>query len=115
MSSLKLIAQIASVLLIIAGLFHIAMTDENYDTGSTEALWFMGSGLMLIASGLFSFTAIRSCERDGLIGAGIVNLAGLILSLMAIQTIAAGHTYLLLVLYVLCLIGVIYRLIPRQS
>ena len=112
---MKAISLLASLILVLMGVFHITMTDDNYDLGSSESLWFIGSGLLLIASGLSSFTAIKSCDRDSLIAAGIVNLGGIGLAIMAIRWINGAHTYLLLALFVICLIGVLYRLIPRQS
>jgi hypothetical protein len=112
---MKVVGLIASALLVLIGLLHISMTAQNYQSGSAEALWFIGSGMLLIASGIYSFTAIRTCERDALIGAGLVSIGGVILSIIALNSIDGSHTYILLTLYALCLITNIYRLFPRQS
>lgn len=112
---MKTVGLIASTLLVLIGVIHITMTNQSYESGTPEALWFIGSGMLLIASGIYSYTAIRTCERDALIGAGLVSIGGVILSVMALQTIDGLHTYILLILFVLCLIANIYRLFPRQS
>ncbi len=61
---LKTLHKISSILLIILGVVHTALTPVFYGRFSLNALWFAGSGLAMLFVGFLNITLSRAGGRD---------------------------------------------------
>lgn len=101
-----ILTRIAAGALVFFGIVHVAMTARNYQVSSAEALWFAGSGIMLIASGLLTLSATPPGARIARVSSLIVNLLAFTLAIFAIPILRGPHVYLLTVFIIAALIGV---------
>jgi hypothetical protein len=103
---MSILARIAAGGLVFLGIVHVFMTSRNYQTDSAEALWFAGSGIMLIATGLLTFCATMPNARAARVSSIIVNLLAFTLAIFAVVIIQQPHVYLLLAFQIAALVGV---------
>ena len=103
---MEILTRIAAGALVFFGVVHLALTGRNYQLASAEALWFAGTGIMLIAAGLLTYCASLRNARSARVCSLIVNVAGFTLAIMAVPILQAPHTYLLIVFFLGALIGV---------
>ncbi|HEY0809409.1 MAG TPA: hypothetical protein VGD49_04570 [Longimicrobiales bacterium] len=103
---MSMLARIAAGGLVFLGVVHVALTGRNYQINSAEALWFAGTGIMLIAAGLLTLSASMPAARIARISSVIVNLLGFTLAVLAVPILQQPHVYLLLVFFILALISV---------
>jgi hypothetical protein len=103
---LKPLARIAAGGLVFIGIVHVAVTGRNYDLASSEALFFAGSGLMLIAAGLLTYSATMAEARVARLSSVVVNLLGFTLAIFAVPILQQPHVYLLIAFYIIALISV---------
>ena len=101
-----ILTRIAAGALVFFGIVHVAMTASNYQLNSAEALWFAGSGIMLIASGLLTLSATSPGARVARVSSLIVNLLAFTLAIFAIPILHEPHIYLLTAFLISALIGV---------
>lgn len=101
-----ILARIAAGGLVFLGVLHVALTSRNYQVNSAEALWFAGTGIMLIAAGLLTLCASMPGARMARVSSIIVNLLGFTLAIVAVPVLQQPHVYLLMGFFVLGLIGV---------
>ena len=101
-----ILTRIAAGALVFFGVVHVAMTARNYQLNSAEAIWFAGSGIMLIASGLLTLSATAPGARIARVCSIIVNLLAFSLGMLAIAVVPGPHIYLLVAFIVAALIGV---------
>jgi hypothetical protein len=110
-----ILARIAAGALVFFGVVHAALTTRNYQINSAEALWFAGTGIMLIAAGLLTLCASMPAARMARVSSIIVNLLGFTLAVLAVPVIQQPHVYLLILFFVLALIGVSALIIKTPS
>ena len=101
-----ILTRIAAGALVFFGFVHILLTTRNYQLASAEALWFAGTGVMLVASGLLTLSASVPGARIARLCSLVVNLLGFTLAIFAVPVLQEPHVYLLIVAYVAALIGV---------
>ena len=112
---MKPLARISAGGLVFLGIVHCAVTPRMYDLATAEALWFAGSGVMLIAAGLLTFCATMDAARAARVSSVIVNLLGFTLAIFAVPVIQEPHLYLLIAFYILALISVSMLMFKSQS
>ncbi|HEY0670817.1 MAG TPA: hypothetical protein VGD27_01060 [Longimicrobiales bacterium] len=100
------LARIAAGGLVFLGVVHALMTSRNYQLASAEALWFAGTGLMLIAAGLLTYCATMRDANAARMAALIVNLFGFTLACFAVPILQEPHVYLLIAFFAAALISV---------
>lgn len=66
---MKKIHTIASVLIVILGCLHIAVTFFNYHGLSYDAVWFLGTGVGIVLAGFMNIAMLRDCGKDTVIWA----------------------------------------------
>ena len=103
---MAILARIAAGALVFFGVVHAALTGRNYQISSAEALWFAGTGIMLIAAGLLTLSATMPGARIARVSSVIVNLLGFTLAVFAVPVLQQPHVYLLILFFVLALIGI---------
>jgi hypothetical protein len=103
---MEILTRIAAGGLVFLGVVHIALTGRNYQIPSAEALWFAGTGIMLIAAGLLTYCASLRSVPGARVSSLIVNLLGFTLGIMAVPTLQQPHVYLLIAFFLVALIGV---------
>ena len=64
---MRLIAIIATVLIVALGLLHCCFTFYNYDGLSLDAVWFLGSGVAIVLAGFVNIAALRDGGKDTVI------------------------------------------------
>jgi hypothetical protein len=101
-----ILARIAAGALVFMGALHTGLTGRNYQISSAEALWFAGTGIMLIAAGLLTLSASMPGARVARVSSIIVNLLGFTLAVFAVPVLQQPHVYLLVAFFILALIGV---------
>jgi hypothetical protein len=97
--------RMASVALIVLGIAHALFTSSAYPGLTPETLWFAGTGLMLIATGLLNLRLQADRARRGAFAIAAVNGLALVLAVAAAYVIRQVHAYVLAALLVLCLVG----------
>jgi hypothetical protein len=112
---MSILARIAAGGLVFMGVVHLLLTSRNYQVDSAEALWFAGSGIMLIATGLLTFCATMPNARAARISSLIVNLLAFTLAIFAVVIIQQPQVYLLLGFQVAALIGVSGLMFKSQT
>jgi hypothetical protein len=112
---MSILARIAAGGLVFTGVIHLFYTSRNYQIDSAEALWFAGSGIMLIATGLLTFCATMPNARAARISSLIVNLLAFTLAIFAVVIIQQPQVYLLLGFHVAALIGVSGLMFKSQT
>lgn len=105
-----ILARIAAGALVFFGVVHVAMTARNYQLSSAEAMWFAGTGVMLIAAGLLTLCASLATNRLCRMCSIIVNLLGFTLGIFAVPVIQQPHLYVLILFFVAALTGVSVQL-----
>jgi hypothetical protein len=85
---------------------HIALTGQNYQLVSAEALWFAGTGVMLIAAGLLTYCASIPGARSARVCSLIINVLGFSQAIMAVPILQQPQVYVLIVFFLAALIGV---------
>ncbi len=103
---MNVLARIAAGGLVFLGVVHTVLTSRNYEIDSPEALWFAGTGVMLIAAGLLTLVATQPTARAARVPSIIVNLLGFTLAIFAVVVIQQPQVYLLIAFFVAALIGV---------
>ncbi len=103
---MSILARIAAGALVFFGIVHAATTGDNYQLDSAEALWFAGTGVMLIAAGLLTYCATLRDARAARVSSLVVNLLGFTLACFAVPVIHEPHVYLLIAFFAFALIGV---------
>ena len=103
---MMILTRVAAGALVFFGIVHLALTGRTYQLSSAEALWFAGSGIMLIASGLLTLTASLPDARMARICSLIVNLLVFSLGMLAIPVLQEPHVYLLVGFVIAALLGV---------
>jgi hypothetical protein len=88
------------------GLLHTALTYPLYAALSAPALWFAGTGLLLVAIAALNWIVLRMQARDSAIARVVtaVNAAGLVLALLVLRVVPEPPTYVLLVLFAIAVI-----------
>lgn len=109
------LARIAAGALVCFGLLHLGMTPRSYALSSREALWFAGTGIMLIAAGLLTFAATLSAERFTRFSSIVVNLLGFTLAILAVPALDQPHVYVLIVFFAAALAGVSALIFQRGT
>src|SRR4051794_27060405 len=66
---MKRVQLIASILVVILGLLHIAVTFHDFDHLSINAVWFAGSGVAIVLAGFLNIALLRDVGNDKLIRA----------------------------------------------
>ncbi len=64
---MKTIHAIASVLIVILGCLHIAVTFFNYHGLSYNAVWFLGTGVGIVLAGFMNIAMLRDGGKDTVI------------------------------------------------
>jgi hypothetical protein len=103
---MKSLARIAAGGLVFIGIVHAAVTPRMYDFASEEALWFAGTGVMLIAAGLLTLSASMPGASVARVSSLVVNLLGFTLAIFAVSILHQPQVYLLLAFFVLALVSV---------
>lgn len=105
------IGLLAAWVLIVLGLLHAALTIPNYGSLTVDALWFAGSGLMLVSAGLLNLAVLRARGGDrGMAWAtAAVDVMGGALAVASVMVIREPQTYALVALFVAALVGVLGR------
>ena len=103
---MEILTRIAAGGLVFFGAVHVALTGRNYQLASAEALWFAGTGIMLIAAGLLTYCASLRNARSARVCSLIVNVLGFTLAIMAVPIVQAPHVYVLIAFFLGALIGV---------
>jgi hypothetical protein len=101
-----ILARIAAGGLVFLGVVHAGLTSRIYQINSPEALWFAGTGIMLIAAGLLTLCASMPGARMARVSSIIVNVLGFTLAVFAVPIIHQPHVYLLMAFFILALIGI---------
>jgi hypothetical protein len=57
-------AWIASLLIVLLGFLHIAVTFFQYDGLAFEAVWFFGTGVAIVLAGLLNVAMLREGGKD---------------------------------------------------
>jgi hypothetical protein len=109
------LARISAGGLVFLGIVHCILTPRVYDFASAEALWFAGSGVMLIAAGLLTLSASMSDARVARVCSVIVNLLGFTLAIFAVPILQEPQVFLLLAFYILALISVSMLMFKSQT
>jgi hypothetical protein len=112
---MKPLARISAGGLVFLGIVHCALTGRMYDLASAEALWFLGTGVMLIAAGLLTFSATMIDARAARVSSVVVNLLGFTLAIFAVPVIQEPHVYLLVAFFFLALISVSMLMFKSQT
>lgn len=112
---MKPLARIAAGGLVFFGVVHCAVTPRMYDLATAEALWFAGSGVMLIAAGLLTLSATMQDARAARVSSLIINLLGLTLATFAVPLIQQPHIYLLIAFYIIALVSVSMLMFKAQT
>ncbi|HEX6066560.1 MAG TPA: hypothetical protein VFZ04_20140 [Longimicrobiales bacterium] len=103
---MEILTRIAAGGLVFLGVVHVALTGRNYQIPSAEALWFAGTGIMLIAAGLLTYCASLRSVPGARMSSLIVNLFGFTLAIMAVPTLQQPQVYLLIAFFLAALLGV---------
>ena len=64
---MRLVATIASILIVALGLLHCGFTFYEYDGLSYEAIWFLGTGFAIILAGFINIAMLREGGNDTVI------------------------------------------------
>jgi hypothetical protein len=112
---MKALARIAAGGLVFMGVVHVAVTGSNYDLATAEALFFAGSGVMLIAVGLLTLSATMTESHAVRVSSIIVNLLGFTLAIFAVPILQEPHVYLLIAFYFLALVSVSMLMFKSQT
>ena len=102
---MEILTRIAAGGLVFLGVVHAALTGRTYQLTSAEALWFAGTGIMLIAAGLLTYCGSLRGARSARVCALIVNVLGFTLAIMAVPILQQPQVYLLIVFFLAALIG----------
>ena len=103
---MEILTRIAAGGLVFLGVVHVALTGRNYQIPSAEALWFAGTGMMLVAAGLLTYCASLRSVPGARVSSLIVNLLGFTLGIMAVPILQQPQVYLLIAFFLAALIGV---------
>ena len=61
----RTIGLFAASALVVLGILHMALTIPSYGALTVDALWFAGSGLMLVSTGLLNLAVLRGRNGGG--------------------------------------------------
>lgn len=103
---MEILTRIAAGGLVLLGVIHVIMTERTYQLASAEALWFAGTGIMLVAAGLLTYCASLRGAPGTRVASLIINVAGFTLAIMAVAILHEPQAYLLVGFFLLALIGV---------
>jgi hypothetical protein len=83
------------------GALHMSLTVPIYGTLTMPALWFAGTGLLLMAVAVLNWIVIRTRAQDGPVALAVaaMNAAGLIFAGLVLRVLPEPQTYLLLGLF----------------
>ena len=66
---MKAVHNIASILIVLLGCLHIAVTFFNYHGLSYDAVWFLGTGVGIVLAGFMNIAMLRDGGKDTVIWA----------------------------------------------
>lgn len=64
---MKKVHLVVSILVVILGLLHIAVTFHDFDHLSMNAVWFAGSGVAIVLAGFLNIAMLRDVGNDRVI------------------------------------------------
>lgn len=97
--------KIAIYLLVLLGFIHSIFTFIFFDTLSSDALWFFGTGLMYIFMGLYNLAAIKVQFKSISYMAVLLNFIGTIFTIAITYILREPQTFVALVLVIFIFLG----------